>query len=223
MNGTQDRWANRCLPLLMANESGWWILNPHAFTATWGGGDGQATLSIEYDEDLPAPQRLASSDFGYGILTWGIPYVFSTDPGWDLLARGPANMPRDGISPLDGLIEADWSVSTFTMNWRFTRPGARVRFEAGEPFCTLVPQRRDDLESVVPRLRELDENPGLLAAHLEWGRRRHELLVLKFVGQYGEVEGVARDSWQKDYFKGRKMDGGDVHGHRTVRRLRPFD
>lgn len=223
MEQTEYRWANRCLPLLMANESGWCILNPHGFTATWHGGDGQGAVSIEYDDDLPSGQRLANSDFGYGILTFGIPYLITTDPGWDLLVRGPANLPRDGVSALEGLVEADWSPSTFTMNWKFTRVGASVRFEAGHPFCMLVPQRRQDLERVVPQTRELDENPDLLAAHVEWGRRRHELMVLKFVSKFGHVEGVSPDSWQKDYFKGRTMDGGEAAGHRTKRRLRPLD
>ncbi len=223
MDQTEHRWANRCLPLLMANMSGWWILNRHAFTATWHGGDGQGAISIEYDEDVPASERLANSDFGYGILTFGIPYIISTDAGWDLLARGPANLPRDGIAPLEGLIESDWSPATFTMNWKFTRVGASTRFEAGDPFCMLVPQRRTDLERVVPRSRQLEENPELLAAHSQWGRRRHELAVLKFVSQFGQVEGVTRDAWQKDYFKGQTMDGDEAPDHRTKRRLRPFE
>ncbi len=28
MNATGDRFANRCLPLLVANEAGWTLLNP---------------------------------------------------------------------------------------------------------------------------------------------------------------------------------------------------
>lgn len=223
MEQTEYRWANRCLPLLMANESGWWILNPHGFTATWEGGNDRRSLSVDYDEDLPSGERLANSDFGYGILTFGIPYVVSTDSGWELLARGPANLPRDGIAPLEGLVETDWSPATFTMNWKLTRVGASVRFEAREPFCMLVPQRRHDLESVLPRTLELDENTDLLAAHLAWGSRRHELSILKFVSEFGQVDGVSPDSWQKDYFKGRMMDGGEAADHRTKRRLRRFD
>ena len=45
MEATDDRWANRCLPLLMANESGWWLLNPCGFTAVWDGGDRDASLT----------------------------------------------------------------------------------------------------------------------------------------------------------------------------------
>ncbi len=82
--------------------------------------------------------------FGYGIVTWMIPYPFRTDPGWNLLVRGPANHPEDGVSPLEGLVETEdrtvprtmfWSTASFTMSWELTRPGAPVRFEAGEPFA----------------------------------------------------------------------------------------
>lgn len=222
MDQTEYRWPNRCLPLLMANESAWWILNPHGFTVRWHGGDHQSSLEIAYDDDLPGPQRLANSDFGLGIVTWGIPYIISTEPGWDLLVRGPANFPKDGATPLEGLVETDWSAATFTMNWKITRADAPVRFEAGEPFCALVPQRRHDLETIEPRVRELAENPHLHAAHMNWGSRRRELSILKFVSQYGQVDGVAPDSWQKDYFKGRLAGGSDAPEHRTKRQLKNF-
>src|SRR4051812_34050687 len=76
MNETDERWANRCLPLLVANESGWVLLNSHGFTATWSGGRDSAATSIEFDEgELPAPPPV-SSHFGYGIITWVVPYLF---------------------------------------------------------------------------------------------------------------------------------------------------
>src|SRR5256885_17090226 len=38
MDATRDRFANRCLPLLMANQAGWFALNHYPFRATWTGG-----------------------------------------------------------------------------------------------------------------------------------------------------------------------------------------
>src|SRR5437660_5734223 len=72
MDDAEFRWPNRCLPLLVANESGWWLLNPEPFTATWDGGNSQACVSIEYDRELPERERLATSHFGYGIITFGV-------------------------------------------------------------------------------------------------------------------------------------------------------
>ena len=37
MNATPHRFAYRCLPLTIVNQTGWWIRNPVGFTATWRG------------------------------------------------------------------------------------------------------------------------------------------------------------------------------------------
>src|SRR3954449_7665211 len=115
MNATALRNANRCLPLLTANEAGWVLLNVKPFTARWSGDDAAGGIDVDYGG--PPPVERAQSIFGYGILSFLIPFVFRTPPGFDLLARGPANMPKDGIGALEGAIETDWATSTFTMNW----------------------------------------------------------------------------------------------------------
>lgn len=221
MDGTYDRWANRCLPLLMANESGWSLLNPHGFTATWDGGSLDSSLMIQLDQ--PPPRHgLACSIFGYGIITWGVPYLFKTDPGWNLLARGPVNDPKDGVGPLEGLVETDWATAKFTMNWKMTRPGLPVRFEAGEPFCTIVPQRRYELESFEPRKGTITDDPELEHSFQRWQRNRDQNSILQFVSQYGKVDGFDELSWERDYFRGRSRDGHDAPDHQTKRRLKPF-
>ncbi len=221
MEATDKRWANNCLPLLMANESGWWLLNPVGFTAVWDGGDSDASLKIALDE--PSPQDpLVATMFGHGILTWTIPYVFRTDPGWNLLARGPANLPKDGIYALEGIVETDWATATFTMNWQVTRPEHPIRFESGEPFCMIVPQRRNELESFSPEKRPLTDDEALERGFRQWERRRDELMMLKFVSRYGKVDDFDPRSWQKDYFRGRTSEGSAAPEHQTKRRLRPF-
>jgi hypothetical protein len=222
MNDTEFRWANRCLPLLVANESGWWLLNPEGFTATWTGDNGPAAISIEYDDERSDRKDVVFSHFGYGIITFGVPFVFKTDPGWELLARGPANLPKDGVTALEGLVETDWSHATFTMNWKITRAGLPVRFEAGEPYCMIVPQRRNDLESFSPIVAPIDNDPQLMAAHTAWQQQRDRMLALKFVSQFGKVEGLKRDDWERDYFKGQNPAGEPAAEHRTKRGLAPF-
>jgi hypothetical protein len=222
MNETRERWANRCLPLLIANQSGWVLLNPVGFEATWSGEEPEAAVTIAFDEEVrgPAPVR---SHFGYGVLTWGVPYLFRTPPGYNLVARGPANSPKDGICALDGVVETDWSIATFTMNWKLTRPDHPVRFEAGEPFCLIAPQRRGELESFRPTLRHISSDPETHAATETWTRRRDEMHVQKFLSGYsGEFEGAAA-AWEADYFKGLRPDGTAFDSHETRRRLRPFE
>src|SRR5215207_6622256 len=134
MNDTTLRYANRCLPLLVANEAGWWLLNPQALNATWDGDDHASGVTVEYGDTPPASGR-AVSLFGYGILTFEIPWLFRAPP--------------------EGIVETDWSVSTFTMNWKFTRPGT-VAFAADEPCCMIVPQQRRELERFEPVARPVE-------------------------------------------------------------------
>ena len=51
MDASYRGFANRCLPLLIANQAGWFILNGHEFRATWSGGRTRAAVRIEYLEN----------------------------------------------------------------------------------------------------------------------------------------------------------------------------
>jgi hypothetical protein len=161
---------------LLAGEAGWLLLNERRFTAEWSGGDRPDALVIRYEGERPAGRAI--SDAGQGTLTFVITYVFRTPPGFDLLVRGPANRPRDGIAPFETRVATDRPTSPFAMNWRFTRPGT-VTFEAGDPFCMIVPQRRDELERFRAVVRPADEETmtGWRASL----RRRHASAVRRFL------------------------------------------
>ena len=173
MDATPLRFANRCLPLLIANQAGWLLMNPETVTLTWDGTRDVAGVSVVYEHQEPVGvPRGVISHFGQGIVTWHVPYLFRTPPGWNLLARGPSNCPKDGIYALDGVVETDWSTATFTMNWQLTRPGLEVRFEAGEPYAMLVPQRRGELESFLPSIRPLQSADKDRVRHEQWATSR---------------------------------------------------
>ena len=146
----------RCLPLNIANAHGWFILNPAAFFAQWDGGDLLDSISLQ---PLEGKNRdlTAISHFGHGVLTFHINGLFRTEPGFDLFVTGPFNMLKDGIQPLTGVVETDWSPFTFTMNWRFTRKTTRVTFERDEPICMIFPVARGAIESVEPEFRSLED------------------------------------------------------------------
>jgi hypothetical protein len=216
MNETHERFAYRCLPMLLANQAGWFILNSHEFRARWDGTNGLGGVKIIYLEN--APPFPASSMFGYGIVTFSIPYLFRTPAGYNLLVRGPANSPKDGVSALEGLIETDWAVASFTMNWKITRPDHVVTFEAGEPICMIVPQARRELESFEPRAAAIGSDPQLAQAHRVWAARRFRFKSsLRTVGSR-----VAGKTWQKHYFDGTSPSGDAATDHQTKIGLREF-
>lgn len=171
MDVTTNGWANRCLPLRIANQAGWFILNDEEFEVTW---DGSLKLDAVRFKWGARRSRFACSMFGFGMVTWTIPYLFRTEPGFNMIARGPVNMPKDGISPLDGIVETDWLPYPFTMNWKITRPDHKVRFEKDEPICMIHPVRRYTVEQFSPELRNLTSDPSLYESYQSWRDARAE-------------------------------------------------
>jgi hypothetical protein len=216
MDATPNRFANRCLPLRIAAQAGWFVLNSHALRVTWNGGNDISDVEIEplNGEEV----NFASSHFGSGILTWNLPFLFRTPPGYNLHVRGPANWPKDGAYPLDGIVETDWLESTFTMNWKLTRANLPVIFEAGEPICMIMPQRRGELEAFEPEIREMGEEPELAGAYERWARSRDEFnRNLKIPDS-----GAAKAGWQKHYVRGMTIAGVRTQEHQTKLRLKNF-
>ena len=197
MDAFQDRHAYRCLPLTMANTTGWEILCPVGFTAEWNGGKLKEDLVLRPDRPHPDFHDWVKSHFTHGVITFHAGYLFRSPPGWDMVAQGPPNWIKDGIQPLVGLVETDWLPFPFTMNWMLTRPG-RVRFEKGEPFCffTLTPHRA--LEEVQPVQRSLGSEPELKEQYAIWTREREA-----FNNRLRrEDPQTVREAWQRYYFKG---------------------
>lgn len=208
MDGTPDRYANRCLPMLLANQHGWHVLNRGTVRATWTGGDRPEDVTVTVHGWSEPPL----AHFGSGLVTWRIPYLFRTPPGWDLLIRGPANWVKGGAGSLEGVVETDWAITPPFHSWRLTDPGRTVVWTDGEPICLLVPQRRRELESWRPRLRELDSDPALAEDYHRFAERRAAFSAAHPTG------------WEKDYFRGR-LPGGDVPGpddHQSRLRLHGF-
>ena len=218
MDASPEAFAYRCLPLDIANAHGWEILCPCDAEATWTGRGGTEDVVVRTPGD-PAPGGGPVSLFGQGVLTFHIPALFRTPPGWDLWITGSPNRPKDGIAPLSAVVETDWSPYTFTMNWRFTRRNHWVRFREAEPICFVFPVQRGALERMQPVVRPLDSNPALAAEFEAWSASREA-----FQAQAAKAPAAApSDKWQKRYYRGLSMAGDAVApGHRSRLRLKPF-
>lgn len=219
MDATDLRFAYRCLPLAIANTHGWEIGAPCGFRARWTGGPGTDAVEIRPDAGAP-PGKLPVSLFGNGTITFHVEGIIRTPPGWNLWVGGPPNEAKDGIAPLGGVIETDWSPYTFTMNWRFTRKDKWVRFEEDEAFCFFFPVQRGVLDAVQPRIRPLDEAPELKAAFKGWEASRADFQewVRKTQPQN------AADQWQKLYFRGLNPSGAPgAPDHQSRLRLASFE
>jgi hypothetical protein len=157
--------------------------------------------------------------FGSGIITFHVEGLFKTPPGWGLMVTGPANVCKDGVAPLSGLVETDWSPYTFTMNWKITRPDHSVRFEENEPFCQIMPVPYASVEDFEPRFATLAENPDLEQQFDSWSVSR-----LAF---HREMERDPpkdpSDRWQKLYYRGLRPDNVPAEcSHKVKLRMKPF-
>ena len=198
MDQTNDRFAYRCLPLNIANQHGWFLLNTHKIRCVWNGRDAHDAVTIICKggpRQSPCP---AISHFGSGVVTFNLNYLFRTPPGWNLWCRGPSNHPKDGIYPLEGIIETDWSVATFTMNWKMTTVNVPVDFEIGEPIGMICPVKRGEVESFAPAMRSLSSDPALKDAFDKWSASR-----VNFNRDLAKgADWAVAKSWQKDYIQG---------------------
>lgn len=240
MDAAPQRAPYRCLPLTIANQSGWWIPCPVSFTASWDGGLAKENVQIAFGShaeatgwsslfapivvsaDQPSPvahnDARISSHFGNGVVTFSIPYLFRTPPGINLWVKGPPNYIKDGVQPLEGIVETDWLSATFTMNWKLTRPHHTVRFERGEPICMIVPVPRGLAEQLEPVYVPLDENPELAREYREWEKSRST-----FNADLARLQPDAvKRGWQRDYMQGRTISGQEAQQHQTRLHLREF-
>jgi Family of unknown function (DUF6065)/Cupin-like domain len=219
MDGTPESFAYRCLPLNIANAHGWELLNPTAVDACWNGQSDKSAITITPVPDSQAAS-IATSLFGQGVLTFHIPGIFRTSPGWNLWIGGSPNRPKDGICPLTGVVETDWSPFTFTMNWRFTRPNKWIHFDAGEPICFFFPVQRALLDSIQPVMAPIDAEENLNERFQAWSNARDA-----FVRRVADEPPTApADKWQKHYYRGMDMSEKEqIPDHRTRLRLKPFD
>ena len=214
-----DRHPYRCLPLVVANTTGWELISPVSFTASWNGKALATDIRIDPDEDTTKEELAAHvvSHFSGGVLTFHTGYLFRTEPGWDLWVGGPPNHLKDGIQPLTGVVETDWLPFPFTMNWHFTRPGM-VSFKKGEPYALIMPIPHAAIDEIEPIVKRIDEDAELNQAYADWAASREGFLEKL----QARDEEARKRAWQRDYFRGRTPQGvAGPDSHINRRRVKP--
>lgn len=127
---------------------GWDFLCPCAFEAIWHGGPGAGDIEIRLAENAAGQVDFVQSLEGEGLLTFYPGYQCKTEGEHALWVRGPISAAKDGAVPLESVLDTSVLPGTLTIHWRLTRPGHSLRFEAGEPFCTILPYPKAGLDDV---------------------------------------------------------------------------
>lgn len=196
MDETQLEYAYRCLPLNIANQHGWAIYPKKNIVANWSGDQTDNKESLKIYEN---PDNLALSHFGYGILTFSLPFLIRLDPGYSLYITGAPNHYIKGIQPCTGVFEADWAAYSFTMNWKFTHTNQPVTFTPNDPICFFFPVPRNivpDTETKLSHIEDQDE---------EFIEKYNEFTTIR--KDFNENIKQYPDGWQKHYFQGLYADG----------------
>lgn len=218
MDATPESFAYRCLPLSISNAHGWEIGSPCGFWARWDGGSGTENVEVRLDPGT-TPHNAAVSLFGQATVTFHVAGLFRTSPGWNLWIGGSPNHAKDGIAPLSGVIETDWSPYSFTMNWRFTRPNHWVRFDVDEPIAFFFPVQRGAVDQVHPRYAPIGDAPDLKRQFEAWSRSRDAFQKR----MREDPPALPADRWQKLYYRGVDADGcPGAPDHQSKLRCHPF-
>ena len=155
-----------CESATTAAALGWYVFPPIGFRLYWTGTEtfwtyqgatawfplGAAqfpNFRERFDQQAPPEVQSYSPTFLGALPEPGILQVWSgliarTKPGWSLLARGPANLPRSvGYDVFEGVVEADHWFGPLFINIRLTQTGAPIEFDPNRPLFQVQPIHRE--------------------------------------------------------------------------------
>ena len=188
-----------CEAMTSASAFGWYLFPPMGFSLIWDGGvdviwtykgaEGWYPLkqaqfphfAERFDAAVPEAVRGFSPPFLAAFKEPGIVQIWTgmiarTAPGWSLLIRQPANLPRSqGYDHYEGIVETDrWFGPLFT-NVRLTRTNVPIEFDAEFPLVQVQPVHRDVYGDALNTYNTLS---GLQEVDLEsWESFRHTVVA----------------------------------------------
>ncbi len=174
-----------CEPSTSASGFGYYIFPPINFSLQWdghdiiwkfdGAPDWMPLTSAQFpgfrdvfDSVAPAEIKEYSPPFLVSLQESGLVQLWTgivarTAPGWSLLVRAPANVPRrGGYEPFEGIIETDRWFGPLLTNIRLTKTDVPINFHADFPLLQVQPLPRQAYEDatlnnyeLVPQLTQL--------------------------------------------------------------------
>ncbi len=220
MNNTPQRYAYRCLPLTIINQTGWWITQPGRLHRDLAGRDGSRVDRLPVRRPRPRSGRTGSTaSSARAIITWNTPFLFRTKPRGLAPARLRAGQPLQDQRPPahradrerldqhvvhDELQADDPALSGAVRGGRAALPGD----PAGEQRLRRPRRGLGHLPAAVGR-------PRAAAAPIsEWDQGRRQFHEQKAQGE------VKPDDWQRDYFQGRDAIGREAETDHMIK-VRP--
>ena len=198
MDASTQRFAYKCVPLVMANTSGYAIACPFNLRVRWNGSEAHDSIEIEcldpeHAEHVP---EFFASHFGSGILTFRMPWIIRSDTeGVGVEITGPPNEWIPGLYPLQGLVQAWGHASSATMNWRLMYCDTDFFIPAGYPIAFIRAVDFQLIKSLEVQVCEFkDMEPEFIEDYNGWHAQRTAVLqnrqmdevYKKHTGAYGK-------------------------------------
>ena len=201
MDETEQKNAYKCLPLNVANQYGWTVHSPSNFYAEWNGKDDKNAVTTK-------GLKGAHSVFGHGILTISVDFIIKTEKNISIYVKGVSNNPKDNIFPLEGIVETDWLPFTFTMNYKFYKPG-KVEFYKNEPLFMFFPINRSFIENFNIEYFPMSLDEEMSINYNKYATSRTKHIIEK------------QEGWQKYYITGTVVDEKkNLFNHKTKLNLK---
>ena len=222
MDDTPGSFAYRCLPLSMANMTGWDIFASDDFIISWDGTQDQRGLNIHHPNNKSG---YITSTFGSGIFTVHTGMLFKTEKEWDMLVTGSPNHTVSWADPLAGVVETWWNDFTFTMNWKLHTAGTYM-WNIETPLCRVLPIPAE--YDIVTEVIDLKDDAEKQAAYQQWADDRtrivEEIDQVYSTGVDGETvkAGQPKTEWEKNYYTGKRKNGEMISGHKIKRTFPQF-
>ncbi len=151
-----------CEAVRTASAFGWYVFPPADFNLAWDGvdtiwkfdyeDDWTALDSVQYPDFIRTFNRHCPHDLADAVPPFlaagaepGMVQIWSglfcqTEPGWSLLVRAPANLPRsNSYEHYEGIIETDKWFGPLFINLRLTKTDIPITFDAGYPLMQVQP------------------------------------------------------------------------------------
>jgi len=171
-----------CEPATSAAGFGYYLFPPIGFSVQWdghdmiwtfeGAGDWYPLKAVQYPGfreqfDAVAPDEIKEFSPPFlgalqepGLIQLWTGLVVRTAPGWSLLVRAPANLPRNGgYECFEGIVETDRWFGPLITNLRLTKTGVPIDFRSDYPLLQVQPIPRFAYEEA--HLNNYELVPGL--------------------------------------------------------------
>jgi hypothetical protein len=148
-----------------ANVNGWELVLQQDVVVQWDGGNTPPRV-LEGEFMGGRPVVIPSI---IGIISFATGWAINTEEGYDTWVTGSPNYFVDGAAPLSATIPSFWWPDEFNMNWKITKIGEPVKFEAGMPFMFFNIYKNDLLENTEVVVENLWDKPELMAKRQSYG------------------------------------------------------